>query len=73
MSNSLIPNIDQIRTYLYSNYPGKVWIEKLDKMSDEQLISLWFAVQGVLDTNPIPKALHKPNPLPYDFQESRYD
>lgn len=40
-----MPTINEMRTYLYSKYWGKKWKDKVDRMSETQVIAIWISFQ----------------------------
>lgn len=41
-----MPNISQMKTFLYSKYPSKRWKKRIDTMGDSQVIAIWYRLQA---------------------------
>lgn len=41
-----MPNLNQIKAFLYSHYPGKQWQKRIEKMPEDQLVAIYYSIKS---------------------------
>lgn len=50
-----MPNLVQIKTFLYSRYPGKQWRKKIEEMPEDQLVAVYYSIKSREEKKGIPE------------------
>lgn len=60
------PNLNDMREIVRNEYPGQKWKDKVDKMSDSQVIALYYQFINKVEIKPL-SAINKPKNRPIDI------